>query len=290
MTQTISGPAEPHDATEPPALYLDLLKRVLSFSLWPEPPIPITRQPYKRSWLKAQVVRGATALAASRGWQIVEPSPYTEEQRAEGKLWPQYADTMIGLKRLDNIHSCVEDVLRRHVPGDLIETGVWRGGGSILMRAVLKAHGSTERRVFVADSFKGFPPEDGMPEYINTACTVSRQAVEANFRKYGLLDDQVVFLEGWFKDTLPSAPIDRLAIMRLDGDLYSSTMDALNALYPKLSVGGYCIIDDYDIEGCRQAVDEFRRHHGISSTLNVIDFTGRYWQRTNDTLPRSSPA
>jgi O-methyltransferase len=264
-----------------PNLYLDLLKRTLSYSLWPEPPMPITRQPYQRTWLKAQIVRGVTALAATRGWQVVEPSHYTEEQRAEGKLWPQYADTMIGQKRLDNIHACVEDVLRRNVPGDLIETGVWRGGGSILMRAVLKAHGITNRRVLVADSFQGFPPEDGVPDYINKACTASRQTVEANFRKYGLLDDQVVFLEGWFKDTLPSAPIDRLAIMRLDGDLYNSTMDALNALYPKLSAGGYCIIDDYAIDGCQQAVDEYRLQHSISSPLNVIDFTGRFWQRTD---------
>jgi len=270
-------PSDPRD------LYLQLLKRTLSFTLWPEPPIPITRVAFQRSWLKARLVRGLTALAASRGWQIVEPSPYTEEQRAEGKLWPQYADTMIGMKRLDNLHWCVEDVLRRGVPGDLIETGVWRGGASILMRAILKAYGVTDRRVFVADSFQGFPPEDGIPEYINSACTASRQVVEANFRKYGLLDDQVVFLEGWFKDTLPAAPIERIAVMRLDGDLYASTMDGLRALYPKLSVGGYCIIDDYDItDGARQAVDEFRETHRIAAPLLEVDFTGRYWQKAQD--------
>jgi O-methyltransferase len=255
--------------SDPRELYLELLKRTLSFTLWPEPPIPITRVAFQRSWLKARLVRGLTALAASRGWQIVEPSPYTDAQRAEGKLWPQYADTMIGMKRLDNLHWCVEDVLRRGIPG-----------ASILMRAILKAHGVTDRRVFVADSFQGFPPEDGIPDYINTACTASRQMVEANFRKYGLLDDQVVFLEGWFKDTLPVAPIDRIAVMRHDGDLYDSTMDGLRALYPKLSIGGYCIIDDYDItDGARQAVDEFRETHRIDTALLEIDFTGRYWQK-----------
>ena len=65
------------------------------------------------------------------------------------------------------------------------------------------------------------------------------ETVKANFEKYGLLDAQVVFLKGWFKDTLPAAPIGKLAVMRLDGDMYESTMDALKSLYPELSPGGY---------------------------------------------------
>jgi predicted O-methyltransferase YrrM len=82
---------------------------------------------------------------------------------------------------------------------------------------------------------------------------VSREDVERNFAKYGLLDDRVVFLQGWFKDTLPSAPIGKIALLRLDGDMYESTMDALQNLYPKLSPGGYCIIDDF-FGPCRLAV------------------------------------
>ena len=82
--------------------------------------------------------------------------------------------------------------------------------------------------------------------------------VRRNFERYGLLDDQVVFLKGWFKDTLPKADIGALSILRLDGDMYQSTMDALNALYPRVSPGGYCIIDDYALPNCQKAVDEFR--------------------------------
>ena len=92
---------------------------------------------------------------------------------------------------------------------------------------------------------------------------VGADQVRANFDRYGLLDDQVRFLEGWFADTLPMAPIEQLAILRLDGDLYESTMDALVPLYEKVSPGGFVIVDDYGAwEPCRKAVDDFRAQHG----------------------------
>jgi O-methyltransferase len=98
-----------------------------------------------------------------------------------------------------------------------------------------------------------------------------------------LLDDQVKFLKGWFKDTLASAPIEQLAVVRLDGDLYDSTMDAIKALYPKLSVGGYSIVDDYNAplfaDACGQAIRDYRDEHGISEPMHEIDWTGSYWRR-----------
>jgi O-methyltransferase len=107
--------------------------------------------------------------------------------------------------------------------------------------------------------------------------------VKANFAKYGLLDDQVRFLAGWFKDTLPSAPIEQLALVRLDGDLYESTMDAIAALYPRLSIGGYLIVDDYNgplfSEACGQAIRDYRAEHEITEPLQEIDWTGVYWRR-----------
>jgi len=152
---------------------------------------------------------------------------------------------------------------------------------------VLEAHGDDTRTVWVADSFRGLPPPNVVDypadaddlHHIVTGLRVGVDAVKANFRRYGLLDDHVQFLEGWFKDTLPAAPIDRLAVMRLDGDMYESTMQALDALYPKLSPGGYCIIDDYVLKGCRRAVDEFRERHRISEPLQFIDWTGVYWRK-----------
>ena len=95
--------------------------------------------------------------------------------------------------------------------------------------------------------------------------------VRRNFQRYGLLDDQVKFLVGWFRDTLPTAPLEQIAVLRLDGDLYESTMDALAPLYPKVSTCGYVIVDDYNLPMCKQAVDDYRRANGITEQLVPID-------------------
>ena len=196
---------------------------------------------------------------------------------------------MIGLKRLANVRYCVEDVLMRNVPRDFIETGVWRGGATIFMRAILKVHEVTDRLVWVADSFAGLPPPDlarypfdrGITLHQFPQLAITLERVQDNFRRYGLLDEQVRFLKGWFRDTLPNAPIERLAVLRLDGDLYESTIQALESLYDKLSVGGYVIVDDYgNVAACRQAVHDFRAQRGISDPIQRIDWGGVYWRRT----------
>ena len=160
---------------------------------------------------------------------------------------------------------------------------------AVMMHAVLKAYRITDRRVWVADSFQGVPPPDAekypadrdSDYHTFPDLSVPADEVRRNIGKYGLLDDQIVFLEGWFRDTLPAAPIERLALLRLDGDLYESTIVALNALYEKLSVGGYVIVDDYHVvDGCRAAVSDFRAERGIRSLLSEIDGVGVFWQKT----------
>ncbi len=114
--------------------------------------------------------------------------------------------------------------------------------------------------------------------------------MKANFERYGLLDDQVRFLKGWFRETLPKAPIERLAIVRLDGDMYESTLDGLVNLYPKLSVGGYLIVDDYGaVSGCRQAVLDYRERLGITDEIIPTDWTAVYWRRSNETMSLQPP-
>ena len=205
------------------------------------------------------------------------------------------AITMLPIARMDNLRTCVEDVIARGVPGDLIETGVWRGGAAIFMRAVLRAHGTMDRNVWVADSFEGLPEPDAEKYPIEAKAhqgavmrkaynhfAVSIDDVRRNFAAFDLLDERVRFLKGWFKDTLPSAPIKTLAVMRLDGDYYESTMDGLTNLYEKLSVGGYAIIDDYGEDSwtyCRRAVDEFRQQRGIDEPMIRVDSKCYYWQR-----------
>ena len=157
------------------------------------------------------------------------------------------------------------------------------------MRGILKAFAVSDRRVWVADSFEGLPPVDqsvhaadanlALDRFADLA--VSLEQVRENFHRYGLLDEQVVFLKGWFRDTLPKAPIDTLAVMRLDADLYESTIDALTNLYPKLSVGGFVIIDDYNaVAGCNDATDDFRQSLSIKDPLTLIPGVGAYWRKS----------
>lgn len=204
---------------------------------------------------------------------------YDPERRALGFDWPSTAVTMIGLNRLNRLQECVETVLAEDIPGDLIETGVWRGGACILMRAVLAAHGVTDRVVWVADSFQGMPHGAGCENWEYPALVVPLDEVQENFRSYGALDDQVRFLPGWFKDTLPG-PVGPLAVLRFDGDYYASARDVLVALYPRLSPGGYVIIDDWGFDFCRRAVHEYRAEHGITEPVQVpADGHAAWWRK-----------
>jgi len=164
------------------------------------------------------------------------------------------------------------------------------------MRAILKAHDVTDRTVWVADSFAGlpvpdaerFPIDSGLNLHESPHLAVTIDQVRENFERYGLLDEQVRFLRGWFRDTLPSAPIGRLALMRLDGDLYESTMDALTALYPRLSAGGYVILDNYQlIPSVRQAATDYRESQGITDEIGFPDWCSAFWRKTR--RPLGSP-
>lgn len=267
--------------------YLYLVKMTVSHAMWDETTRPIDPRRSPKNFTR---ILASTALGLLKPFKLrlVLDEPVDIKSREEGKIWPEFAHTMIGIKRLDNLKQCAETVLRDGVPGDFIETGVWRGGASIFMRAILMAHAVHDRKVWLADSFRGLPPPDAEkypadkgadwhePEYL----AVSLEKVKEHFSKYGLLDDQVRFLEGWFKDTLPKAPIDKLAILRLDGDMYESTMDAISSLYPKLSRGGFLIIDDYGaVEACRKAITDYRAQHNINDAILQTDSHEFYWRK-----------
>jgi hypothetical protein len=299
---------------DPKQLYLDQVKRAVCNILYEDPPF----------WF----YDGKRPLLAT-GFDLA--------YRVRGEDSPTDAHTMIGMQRLNSLQACIEDVVRDHVPGDLIETGSYRGGATIFMRAVLKAHQVRNRRVFVCDTF--VPPSPGQPlllimpiiqalaaipgrgwqrqlfmflqrlpkkyqafpdledpsdEFVkfvmwnlrnpvafNREEHTNLDVVKSNFAKYGLLDDQVVFLQGFFADTLPQAPIEQLAIVRLDGDTYESTWDAISVLYPKLSPGGYLIVDDYQsFSDCEKAIQEYREQHDIQEEIVPIDNLAVCWRKT----------
>lgn len=270
------APTPAGDGPDTRRLYLDLLKRALTHTLyWPPDLAPVSD--YASEEFK-EAVRTAYATR-----QFID----LPTMRAEGRDWPRYAQTMVGLRRLENVEYCVERVIHDDVPGDLIEAGAWRGGVVIFMRGVLKAHGIRDRKVLAADSFRGlpkpnpsvYPADTGDTHHVAKALAVSVEDVERNFEMYGLLDGQVEFLEGWFRDTLPNVRERTWAVIRIDGDLYESTMDALVNLYPGLSTGGYLIVDDFAHDACRQAVEDFRTSRGIEEVIEPIDWTGVFWRR-----------
>lgn len=202
--------------------------------------------------------------------------------------WPARAHTMLSRERLANLRSLAVATITEGVPGDYIETGVWRGGACILMRAVLAAYGVNDGRVIVADSFEGLPQPDAERYrqdrrdrlFAFSELAVSEAQVRANFSAYGLLDDQVVFLKGFFRDSLADVPSDRFALLRLDGDMYESTMEALVQLYDKLSPGGYVIVDDYvALNACRQACHDFLDARQLKPDIQRIDDSGVWWRK-----------
>ena len=270
-------------------LYIDLMKRVLiDFHRLAYPEYKPLNQLEKECVSKE--IEGLEELLDTKGYHLCrEISPVTEH-RINGLDWPTFADSMIGLKRMSNIEFCIDQIIDTKVEGDFIETGVWRGGACIFMKAMLRAYKIDDRVVWVADSFNGlpapnairYPADEGDNLYMFSELKVDLTTVQENFQKYGLLDDNVRFLKGWFSVTLPNADIDKIALLRLDGDMYESTMDALTWLYPKLSVGGYVIIDDWGaIEACRKAVLDFRTANQITEKIVEIDWTGVYWKKEN---------
>jgi O-methyltransferase len=305
-------------------LYLDLLKRALLNLIYEDRSFPQRLEEDALNGRESVFTRAAAGVLYAAGRRelfrglsrytrtLMPPSlrklsAYDREKRLAGLDFPEQAHTMIGMRRLDNVQALLERLLEDGVPGDVIETGVWRGGSTIFMRGVLKVHGVTDRVVWVADSFEGMPKpgQRGMERSFSSdeqagvwrtmirrhplavmvmaarlRVGTSYEEVRANFERYGLLDDQVRFLHGWFSNTLPTAPISQLALMRLDGDLYDSTYDALRWLYPKLAPGGYVIVDDYGaFSECRRAVHDYLDASGESIDLEHVDEHVVYWRR-----------
>ena len=271
-------------------LYIDLVKRCVLNVPYVDAEInPI--QPHGR--LRKVVLQ----LFRRAGIQLAHARRGSYASRLEGKDHSDVAHSMVSLARLNNVQSCIETVLRENIPGDFIETGVMRGGTVILMRAILKAHERTDRVVWAADSFEGLPapdtdkyPDDaGASWHLRPMTESALDDVKRNFARYDLLDSQVQFLKAWFRDTLGTAPVERLALLRLDGDLYESTMDALVALYPRLSPGGFVIVDDYNLPACRKAIHVFREMQGSTEPIVPIDDAGVYWRKEDHALAGRAP-
>jgi len=266
--------------------YIDLLKKSLTDCIHANKAfefIPL----HAGASFKSKLAIFLSRFLEKSNHKIVRYIPYIKEKRINGLDHPANAESMIGLKRLDNLEYCIREIAKDNIDGDLIETGSWRGGATIFMRAMLKVLNINNKIVYVADSFEGLPkPEEakyvidkGDRHFDNPFLAVSLEQVKQNFENYNLLDSQVQFLKGWFKDTLPTAPVQKLSLLRLDGDMYQSTIEALDNLYPKLQKGGFCIIDDWTLKGANQAVLDYRKEHNIKDEIITIDYSSAFWRK-----------
>jgi O-methyltransferase len=214
---------------------------------------------------------------------------YDAKLREYGGDWPSKALTMVGTLRLRNFRLMIESVVGAGVPGDIVETGVWRGGACILARAVLKAYDIKDRRVILCDSFSGLPPPNieafpadaGSTFHSYPELVVTEDQVKDNFRKFNLLDDQVVFVKGWFRDTMPTLATEKIAVLRLDGDMYESTIHPLTHLFDRIPVGGWIVVDDYEVvPACKTAVHDFLGARGLTPDIVPIDGVGVCFRKT----------
>lgn len=227
-------------------LYLQLLRDTLCGETYDD--VAVLKPPFRQilKWLLPKLHIGRRVKTSSN----------------RGDYWPLNAMTMVGKKRLDNFGFCIESVLSDKVPGAIVECGVWRGGSSIYAKGVLTVLKS-DKNLYLCDSFEGLPKSIMRQDLaINWTRSgdylgVDLDTVKDNFSRHHLLDDKVKFLKGWFKDTLPKFPEDKIAVLRCDGDMYESTMDILTNLYPKVQAGGFVIIDDWFIPCCQSAFKDY---------------------------------
>ena len=210
---------------------------------------------------------------------------YNESVRSVGRDWPLYGLTMVGIKRLDNLQNLITNILANNVAGDFVECGVWRGGSSIFMRGVLKAYNSLDRVIHLVDSFDGLPPastpeDEDIWSQVNFL-KVPQDTVEDGFSRYHLLDNQVQFHKGFFRHSLPKFRRNfgdrKIALLRMDGDMYESTMDILFNLADVLAPGACIVVDDWVIEACQKAMKEFFNMHKMRPEIIPIDNDAVYF-------------
>ena len=270
--------------------YLELIKKSIIAEFYPFTYLGVDH-PTSNS-LKRIIKKVILSLLSKKGLSIKKD--ITSDDFENGSKRSSLSFSMVGKKRLNNVHELIDKIYKNKIEGDFLEAGIWRGGVVIFMKACLFAYNDSSRKIWGIDSFKGFPsldlknfPEDSIFEKIlnkwnRQEMIVSKKEVIDNIKKFDLFDKQIELLEGWFSDILYNDnEIKKLSLCRIDGDLYQSTYEALVGLYPKISSGGYVIIDDYGLPSgaCKKAVDRFRKENNINSELVKIDWVGVYWKK-----------
>jgi O-methyltransferase len=188
--------------------------------------------------------------------------------------------TLLALDQLDLIEEVIVTLEKNNIPGDYIEAGVWKGGVIIFMRALINAYNIKNRKVIAADSFQGIPPsthysKDSVDKW-SDRWVASFEEVKQSIQRYGLLDDKIEFVVGYFSQSLKALSDRTFALLRLDSDSYESISTSLQHLYPRLSLGGIVIVDDWHLHGCKRAVIEYRALNKIGGSMSIRSGNA-YW-------------
>lgn len=202
--------------------------------------------------------------------------------------------TMTADESLFSLIEAVRYIVRHDVPGAIVECGVWRGGSMMAAAMTLQQLGSTDRDLYLYDTFEGMTeptPDDVMlhadvraaellattevGDGANVWCVSSLDDVRAAVGSVGYPESRLHFVAGPVEETLPAkAPTGPIALLRLDTDWYESTRHELEHLVPLMSPGGVLIIDDYwHWGGCRKAVDEYLERTKLQVLLTRVDIT-----------------
>lgn len=237
--------------------------------------------------LDGQLLRTPSLFPGVGQAEALKKVEFNASLRENGLDWPLYGLTMVGYKRLTNLENLLRETSLNRIKGDFVECGVWRGGSSVFAKAVWDAYNEHSRRIHLVDSFNGLPKatqgNDDNSWNRMTYLKVKEDDIRQSFAELRLLDDRVEFVKGYFRYSLPVLRKEmqsggrKIAILRMDGDMYESTMDILYNLYDLVSIGGCIIIDDFSIPVCRKAMDEFMRRHAMNPVYTSIDGSGAYF-------------
>jgi hypothetical protein len=255
---------------------------------------PAPSAQFHRSAYVDQVKRSVTNyhyLGGDASFDAFRSATHYDLREARWKIDPLSRPlTLLTRGQLDLIEQSVLSLEQRGIAGDYIEAGVWRGGVIVLLRALLDAYDIPGRKVFAADSFAGIPknlravndPVDAWTD----RWIAPVDEVKQNIERFGLLDDRVRFLVGFFANSLKTLADEQFALVRLDSDSYDSVETSLNELYPRLSLGGILIIDDWHLVGCKQAVMDYRARHGVRDEIHEHDGNAWWVKGRTHSFPR----
>lgn len=276
-------------AGSPEEMYLELMRRALTRHNMERYQTVMPANPYGFvfNW-KVGLADRVNHLLRKFGFEIAKTSVPASKVREMGQDWPLNAETMIGIRRLEHLHFAMHKLSSDKITGSFMETGVWRGGACIYMAAFCKVY-QNDNEIIAADSFRGLPAPDPENEKEDQESkwheipylSVSLEDVKRNFLDYGLLGKNLRFVPGFFSETLPSLDVREIALLRLDGDMYSSTIDVLENMYDRVVEGGFVIVDDYRLASAQSAVHDFLEERGINPTLEKIDEDAIFWRKTS---------